>query len=328
MEFGSWVYSGKYLRPVKYGDDGFSIGGSETAGEAYAEFSLDSVSVEEKIYPPYPAAPSEDWPVLLFHISFRRAWQPYARGYLMLQILLNIVGFASFWLPVNCGERMALAITAVLAAVAADLVVSASLPVSSEVTWVARFSFGSTGYAFAVVLQCAVVIYFYYYTGDDLEPTWSRWIRRKLEQQRGIREMRRRESEQSMARERKDGEEEKAKTADPSSMDFGLGEYDKSEGCDTLDEESAAAAAAAVTTLRERRNNGSNNSRIRRDSSRHSFTGRPRALDADDFKDRKEAENNRKWQKWAGHIDEGSRLFFPATYVIFLAVMFGVSSQS
>ena len=118
-------------------------------------------------------------------------------------------------------------------------------------------------------------------------------------------------------------EEEKAKTADPSSMDFGLGEYDKSEGCDTLDEESAAAAAAVVATLRERRNNG------RRESSRQSFMGsRPRALDADDFKDRKEAENNRKWQKWAGHIDEGSRLFFPATYVIFLAVMFGVSSQS
>lgn len=46
MEFGSWGYSGLYLRPTKL-EDGYSIGGTQTAGEAYAEFSLDSVSVEE-----------------------------------------------------------------------------------------------------------------------------------------------------------------------------------------------------------------------------------------------------------------------------------------
>jgi hypothetical protein len=37
MELGSWVYSGKYVRLVKGGEDemGFSIGGSQTAGESY-----------------------------------------------------------------------------------------------------------------------------------------------------------------------------------------------------------------------------------------------------------------------------------------------------
>ncbi len=65
MEFGSWAYSGKYLRPVKGGGGGYTIGGSETAGESYNEFSFieeDPVVCTEHIYPPYPSSPEEDWP--------------------------------------------------------------------------------------------------------------------------------------------------------------------------------------------------------------------------------------------------------------------------
>ena len=67
IEFGSWTYSGKYMRLVKGGIDGtgFSLGGSGTAGATYNEFSFvdDSPIVcEEIVYPPYPAAPEEDWP--------------------------------------------------------------------------------------------------------------------------------------------------------------------------------------------------------------------------------------------------------------------------
>ena len=68
MEFGSWSYSGLYIRPVKFDGIGYSIGGSETAGEAFAEYQLaaeDAVTCREQIYPPFPGAPEEDWPVLL-----------------------------------------------------------------------------------------------------------------------------------------------------------------------------------------------------------------------------------------------------------------------
>jgi hypothetical protein len=46
MEIGSWGHSGLYLRTVKLGE-GFTKGGSQTAGEAYAEFTLDSIACEE-----------------------------------------------------------------------------------------------------------------------------------------------------------------------------------------------------------------------------------------------------------------------------------------
>jgi len=100
MEFGSWsfrpdrgalerrdtaiasrcgcVNSGLYLRPVKM-DAGFSIGGSETAGESFQEFSLERVSCRENVYPPYPGDPENDWPVLLYEVCCTHAHR-YARS--------------------------------------------------------------------------------------------------------------------------------------------------------------------------------------------------------------------------------------------------------
>lgn len=87
MEFGSWRFSGKYIRMELLGD-GFSIGGSETAGARYAEYTLaetDPVTVEKYVYPPFLGSPSEDWPVLLYNVTIARSWQPYARGYIATQ---------------------------------------------------------------------------------------------------------------------------------------------------------------------------------------------------------------------------------------------------
>jgi hypothetical protein len=144
MEFGSWGYSGKYMRLVKGGTngDGYSVGGSDTAGATYNEFSFvkdDPIACIEHVYPPYPASPEEDWPVLKYNVTISRSWQPYARGYLLLQVMLNCVGFSAFWLPPSCGERMSLSITAMLAAVASDLVIASNLPAAAEITWFQKF---------------------------------------------------------------------------------------------------------------------------------------------------------------------------------------------
>lgn len=45
MEIGSWANSGLYIRP-KLLEEGHTIGGSKTAGEGYAEFTLTSVDAE------------------------------------------------------------------------------------------------------------------------------------------------------------------------------------------------------------------------------------------------------------------------------------------
>eukprot|EP00568_Trieres_chinensis_P012190 CAMPEP_0183301618 /NCGR_PEP_ID=MMETSP0160_2-20130417/7669_1 /TAXON_ID=2839 ORGANISM="Odontella Sinensis, Strain Grunow 1884" /NCGR_SAMPLE_ID=MMETSP0160_2 /ASSEMBLY_ACC=CAM_ASM_000250 /LENGTH=49 /DNA_ID= /DNA_START= /DNA_END= /DNA_ORIENTATION= len=49
MEIGSWAHSGLYLRPVRMDGEGYTVGGSETAGEAYTAYSLGEVSSYEKV---------------------------------------------------------------------------------------------------------------------------------------------------------------------------------------------------------------------------------------------------------------------------------------
>ena len=182
MEFGSWVYSGKYMRLVKGGSDGdgFSVGGSDTAGSSYNEFSFakeDPITCFEHVYPPYPASPEEDWPVMKYNVTISRSWQPYARGYLLVQVMLNVVGFSAFWLPPSCGERMSLLITAMLAAVASELAVASNLPAAAELTWFQKFSIFSLIYAFISLIESVAVLYFFYKKTDNIIPHWYSFAR-------------------------------------------------------------------------------------------------------------------------------------------------------
>lgn len=184
LEFGSWVHSGLFLRTTKMGGEGYTIGGSDTAGQSFAEFRLKQVSVNERVYPPFPGALGEDWPVLLYAVEFQRAYEPYVRGFLLLQIMLNLCGFACFWIPPHVGERMGLAITALLAAVASELAVASKLPAASEFNWFAIFSLVSMLFSVAVVFQSAVVIYFHYYTGSNLRPVYVQWTMNKCKERK------------------------------------------------------------------------------------------------------------------------------------------------
>ena len=182
MEFGSWVYSGKYLRLVKTGGEKcYSIGGSQTAGESFNEFSFakeDPISCKTHVYPPYPASPDEDWPVMLYNVTIERSWQPYARGYMVTQVMLNIIGFSAFWLPPSCGERMGLSISSILAAVASEIVIAANLPQASEFTWFQKFSAISLSFSFISLLECVAVLYFYYKRSEDMVPWWFHKVKK------------------------------------------------------------------------------------------------------------------------------------------------------
>eukprot|EP00567_Pseudictyota_dubia_P010454 CAMPEP_0197441788 /NCGR_PEP_ID=MMETSP1175-20131217/7959_1 /TAXON_ID=1003142 /ORGANISM="Triceratium dubium, Strain CCMP147" /LENGTH=715 /DNA_ID=CAMNT_0042972119 /DNA_START=153 /DNA_END=2300 /DNA_ORIENTATION=+ len=187
VEIGSWAHSGLYIRSVPL-DEGYTVGGSETAGEAFAEYQLADVKMRKHLYPPFLSAPEEDWPVLLYDITFHRSWQPYVRSFIVLQIILNLAAFSCFWLPPQCGERMGLAITSMLAAVTSELIVSSNLPNSAEMTWIVRFSLTSLAFASFALFETAVVLYFFYCTSDNLTPVWFKWLSAKYSKLRTRRE--------------------------------------------------------------------------------------------------------------------------------------------
>ena len=125
--------------------------------------------------------------VLLYNVTVTRSWQPYARGYRTLLckvsvlfrllamyyyisnrnnltlfiflslflsplVFLNFVGFCAFWLPPPCGEHMGLSITAMLAALASEIVIAAKLPAAKEMTWFSKFSIMSLSFTFISLL--------------------------------------------------------------------------------------------------------------------------------------------------------------------------------
>jgi len=187
MEFGSWTHSGLYIRPYLM-SGGYNLGGSETAGQTFGEVELVNVTVEEFIYPPFPVAPDEDWPVLLYHTVFTRAWQTYVRGFIILQMLLNVIGFLCFWLPPEGGERMGLAVTALLAAVAAEIVIVEQLPRASSFTWISKFSLVSLIYAVIPIIESAIVIHLHDCDAESLFAPrfWVMWRKNKATQNRHL----------------------------------------------------------------------------------------------------------------------------------------------
>ena len=115
-------------------------------------------------------------PVLLYTFTFRRASWPYAQGHIVLLIVLSVASFCCFWLPPQGGERMGLASTSMLAAIASENTVAAFLPSADTLTWFDRFSIVSLLFTAFALFESAVVIYFHYYTGDDLVPRWVKWL--------------------------------------------------------------------------------------------------------------------------------------------------------
>ena len=55
-----------------------------------------------------------------------------------------------------------------LAALTAEIVIAAKLPKASDVTWIAKFNILSLAFAFASLVECVAVLYFFYRRKEDI----------------------------------------------------------------------------------------------------------------------------------------------------------------
>ena len=346
MEFGSWSYSGLYVRPILMGL-GYSIGGSETAGQSFSEFRIpeddeEPVVCKEHVYPPYPSAPEEDWPVVMCNVKFKRSWQPYTRGYILLQVILNFAGFASFWLPVACGERISLTITALLAAVASELVVASSLPSAAEMTWFQSFSIFSLVYAAMALFESVAVIYFFYNHRSTLKPRWyvhveKRWKEGKNDSPGAdapareslpvINEDISEHHDANLEIENKSDGDELRKDVKVNWRLSGIA-GNKEATIDSSDRQRKVESAPETTggPLSSIDMHGSNGPAMPKRPTLNSSqlymspSGRI-GRDAEDFAEEAEIEANIYWKKVSHRIDDVSRVFFPSTYIIVLIIL-------
>lgn len=350
LEFGSWAHSGLYIRPSKLDGTGYSTGNSETSGSSFVEFEIRDVEVESVVYPPFLAAPEEDWPVLIYTLTFKRSSAPYLRGVLLTNIMLNFAAFACFWMPPHVGERMGLAITCVLAAVAGELVMASNLPNCSEMSWYNKFMFGSSGFALLVVFQSAVVIYFFFLTKDDLVPGYIKWLKRKLlnekkkekdssvekakdhhsndmtqddeEEDNAPTNLNRKASINSV----KEEEDSDAQTQSPENERMfqrpKLLHYQTEKSIDIFKSTTNRARKRVTLNLNDSMANGSTLAQFLH--TQNALTG-DTTHDAEDDAEKeaaKERANQKRWMKVGENIDSVCRVIVPAGYLAFLAYIF------
>lgn len=251
-------------------------------------------------------------------VTFHRSWEPYARGYIVMQVILNLAGFAAFWLPVQCGERMGLTITSLLAAVASELVVSANLPSSSEMTWFQRFSLFSLAFGAIPLFESAAVIFFFYYTGSDLKPTWWKWLQAHVSPRLNSSIGKRKRSAKNS-----DSKDQAALSVDDDgppengiAVDVSVDAAESSQDDHVTSQDDHVSfkndEAAPFTSTKEEA------------STKHRRRERSNSIarDADDFVDDLEAINNKRWKKVAVEIDEICRVIvFPAYSIILIVFL-------
>jgi hypothetical protein len=218
-----------------------------------------------------------------------------------------------------------LAITAMLAAVASELVVAASLPSSSEITWFQSFSLFSLSFAALALFESVAVIFFFYYTGTDLVPSWWKWLQTRHKQRQDSHKSskalkdnqnRQKKDEPSVEEEASDiGAPENGIAAGLSVDDDSVHDWDQSRDGHVKFQESEAAPFT---------DNGRFGSIGQRQERRNSHNAR----DADDFVDDLEAENNKRWKKVSSNIDKTCRGVIITVYIIILAVFLGKVERS
>lgn len=199
---------------------------------------------------------------------------------------------------------MGVSITALLASVASELVVTEKLPEFGEWSWVAKFSLTSLIFTALALLENCIVIYFYYHSGSSLVPRFVPFVRRAAKQLVKTWNPAQQSSTESRSAEKSipaDVTEHHDPLQGRNHPLFGLSEHHRSWSSN----EDAIQANTAT----------SDNNQVR-----ESFLVAHHPID--DFKNTEEMVNNRRWRQKAQLVDECARVLFPVAYAMYLSIAF------
>ncbi|XP_067667361.1 neuronal acetylcholine receptor subunit alpha-10-like [Haliotis asinina] len=125
LKFGSWAYHGLQINSTTR-----SSAGDMSSFKVNTEWDLVSVPVERHVL--YYGCCPEPYPDVTFYVNLRRKPFFYLVNLLFPCILITAVGLLGFLLPPDTGEKVALEITVLLSLAVFMVVVSDTLPPTSE----------------------------------------------------------------------------------------------------------------------------------------------------------------------------------------------------
>lgn len=165
LTFGSWTYHGKYIDIVmKTNKLDFSQYVENT------QWQLVGVSVEKNIeYYPDP------YPTVTYRVVLKRKMLFYMTSLIIPCVIIAILAFLSFCLPVECGERISLVITVLLSMTVFMLLAFNFMPATSEmIPLVGKFYLACT-IEISVCLVATFLIVKWHYN-DRPVPNWIKVV--------------------------------------------------------------------------------------------------------------------------------------------------------
>ncbi|XP_053405082.1 neuronal acetylcholine receptor subunit alpha-9-like [Mercenaria mercenaria] len=176
LQFGSWSHHGNELDIVKRNEKGKLFTGDISNYVENAEWTVDEFAIERHVL--YYNCCPEPYPDVTFYVIMKRRPTFYILTMIFPCILTAVISALGFVLPVESGEKVSLQVTVLLSLAVFLLLVSESLPPSSDNFPVIGIYFAtSMAFVSASLAQTVIVLNVYYRgTNGRTVPRWARLI--------------------------------------------------------------------------------------------------------------------------------------------------------
>ena len=174
LKFGSWLFHSKQLDLFQKRDNAPVAQDSVDNGE----WEITTVKIEKNIIR-YDCCPDDLYPDITFVINLQRRSLFYTYNLVIPNLIIALLAFFSFHIPVECGERLSFVITVLLSLTVFLLLVAESIPPTSEAVPVIGLFFTSSIIEVALALIATGIslkVYYSYLYGKGLSPGLRKFL--------------------------------------------------------------------------------------------------------------------------------------------------------
>ena len=174
LKFGSWQFHMGQLDLIRKRD----VAPLAKERVDNGEWNVTTIKVEKNVIV-YACCPDEKYPDITFIINLKRRSLFYTYNLIIPNFLIALLAFFSFYIPVECGERISFVITVLLSMTVFLLLVAESIPPTSEAVPVIGMYYTSSIIEVALALVATGIslkVYYSYLYGKGLSPRLRRFL--------------------------------------------------------------------------------------------------------------------------------------------------------
>ena len=174
LKFGSWLFTSKDLDLFRKNEKAQVAENMLDNGE----WDVTSIDIKKNVVT-YSCCPDDKYPDITFVINLKRRSLFYTYNLITPNFLIALLAFFSFYIPVECGERISFVITVLLSMTVFLLLVAESIPPTSEAVPVIGMYYTSSIIEVALALVATGIslkVYYTYLYGSGLSPGLRKFL--------------------------------------------------------------------------------------------------------------------------------------------------------